>query len=227
MDDREAEAEFRRYSAEVDYRIHQIQTDRTERRLAYVQALYPNTLTAKAAFQEAAGVAVVALLFLVLPGLGLMWLDQPDGFDDPPWVWITYAAGLVVVCIVQCSRAYQAARAQFDVIQRTWARFNADGWPPLTEIEQAAHKETTPERLLELANSTNLDVLIVVGASRTSRPRASSCLRNTRTGWCASGPHGTPGHQQLHERGYSTTRMTVFGTQLGSTPESHRESQTL
>lgn len=163
MDDGEAEAEFRRYSAEVDYRIHQIQTDRTERRLAYVQALYPNTLTAKAAFQEAAGVAVVALLFLVLPVLGLMWLDQPDGFDDPQWVWITYAAGVVVVGIVQCSRVYQAARAQFDVIQRTWARFNADGWPPLTEIEQAAHKETTPERLLELANSTNLDVLIVVG----------------------------------------------------------------
>lgn len=147
MDDREAEAEFRRYSAEVDYRVYQIQADRTARRLAYVEGLYPNTLPTKVAFQEALAIAGVTFLFLVLPVLGLMWLDQPDGFDDPQWVWITYVAGLVVVGIVQCSKAYQAARAQFDVIQRTWARFNADGWPLLTEIEQAAHKDTTPEPL--------------------------------------------------------------------------------
>lgn len=166
MDDREAEAEFRRYSAEVDYRIHQIQTDRAKRRLAYVQDLYPNTLTAKAAFQEALAVAGVAFVLLVLPIFGLMWLYEDDGFDDPRWVWLAYAAGLIVLGVVQCSRSYQAAKAQFDVIQRTWARFNADGWPPLTETEEAAHRDTTPERLLELANSTDPDVLIVVGENQ-------------------------------------------------------------
>lgn len=170
MDHREAEAEFRRYSAEVDYRVHQIQADRAERRLDYVQGLYPNTLPAKVAFQEALAVAGVTFLFLVLPILGLMWLDEEDGFDDPRWVWLAYAAGLIVLGVVQCSRAYQATKAQFDVIQRTWAHFNANGWPPLVETEEAAHKGTPPERLLELANSTDLDVLIVVGENQNLPP---------------------------------------------------------
>lgn len=163
MDDRKAEAEFRRYSVEVDYRIHQIQADRTERRLAYVRDLYPNTLPTKAAFQEAFVVAAGVLTFLVLPVLGLMWLDQPDGLAGARWVWLAYAAGLVVVLLVQTGRTYQASRAHYDAIQRTWARFNNDGWPPLTEMEQAANRDTTLERLLELANCTDLDVLIAVG----------------------------------------------------------------
>ena len=176
MDDREAEEEFRQYSTEVDYRVYQIQADRTARRLAYVQGLYPNTLPTKVAFQEALAVAGVTFLFLVLPLLGLVWLDEEDGLDDPRWVWLAYAAGLVVVGIVQCSRAYQAAKAQYDVIQRTWARFNVDGWPPLTEIEQAGHRDTTPQRLLELANSTSIDVLTVVGENPNLAPAGLDLL---------------------------------------------------
>ena len=59
MDEREAQEEWLRYSAETNYRIRQIQTERSRLRLAYVQDLYPNTLPAKAAFQETLAVAGV------------------------------------------------------------------------------------------------------------------------------------------------------------------------
>lgn len=197
MDEREAQEEWLRYSAEANYRIMQIQTERSRLRLAYVQDLYPNTLPAKVAFQEALAVAGVTFLFLVLPIFGLMWLDQLDGFDDPRSVWLTYAAGLVVLGIVQAARAYQAAKAHYAAIQLTCERFNTEGWPPLTAIEEAAHRDTTPQRLLEIAKSASSDVLIVVGENPNLPPAGLDLLAQhpdplvrLRAAWHPNTPSG-------------------------------------
>lgn len=197
MDERAAEADTRGNFAELDYRIHRVEMERAQRRLAYVEGLCPNTLPGKVAFQETLVMALGALLILVLPVLGLMWLDQPDGLDGAGWVWLTYAAGLVSVGLVQCGRTYQAARAQQAAIQQTWVRFNADGWPPLTEMEEAAHRGTSLERLLELASTADFDVLIVVGENPNVPPAAlelfaehADPLVRLRAAWHPNTPSG-------------------------------------
>ena len=81
-----------------------------------------------------------------------------------------YLVWLIVVALVQGGRVHQANKDHLAVIQATWARLNADGWPPLTDVEEAAHRDTTPQRLLQLAHSTDLDVFICLGENPNLPP---------------------------------------------------------
>lgn len=59
----------------------------------------------------------------------------------------------------------------------------------LTAIEEAAHRDTTPQRLLELANSTSSDVLIVVATTARRGAKGKTCEHDRSSQAARSAAH--------------------------------------
>lgn len=165
-----------RYFLALNRRIERMERHHDQLRLRYLEVMIPNPFPARAAVKETFLVVLFAAGLIVVPLLGIMWLDAPDGLGSVGEPLRIVGVGVAVLVIVQVVRVGQARSSHTAALRATWTWFNKHGWPPVTEVEEAGHRDTPPARLLELASSDDFDVLICVGENPRLPPQGLALL---------------------------------------------------
>lgn len=178
---------------ELNWRLEQARQKTYTERMTYLSEQCPNTFPARRAVIETLQVLGVLVVVLVLPIIGLTLLGGPI-LDLATWVWVAIA-GVSAVFVFQWGRVYQAAKSRYLAMVSLSKNLDRAGWPALNEQQEAGHRDTKPERLMELAQSSDTWVLLALGENPNLPPAGLAILADhgdpsvrLRPAWAARTP---------------------------------------
>lgn len=153
--------------------------DQFAARSRYAAELCPRLLPTSIAVYETLLITYIVSVMFVIPLLGFLWLSDQDNTEGWRLIALVGPATLLVAGLFQVGRVFQDRRCQAAAMRRTFLQMNESGWPPLADFEVAAHPDTSPDRLLELATSGDLRTLGRVGENPNAPPEALVILADS------------------------------------------------